>query len=58
MTEEEAKEALFKINLEYMKHTPEERLKLYDEYIENRNIIKKELAKTKLEKIRNGTKNI
>lgn len=49
MTEEEAKNALFNIHLEYMKHTPEERLKLYDEYIENRNKIKKELAKSKLE---------
>ena len=32
MTELEAKEALFKLHLEYMDHTPKERLKLYEEY--------------------------
>ena len=34
MTEEEAKNALFKLHLEYMKHPPKERLKLYEEYKE------------------------
>lgn len=55
MTEEEAKAELFKINLEYMKHTPEERLKLYDEYKQKRNNVKEELVKAKLEKLRNDT---
>lgn len=44
MTEEEAKTALFKLHYEYMKHTPKERLKLYDEYKEQRNKIKEALA--------------
>lgn len=46
MTEEEAKRELFKVHYEYMMHTPKERLGLYDEYIQKRNIIKSELAKT------------
>lgn len=50
MTEEEAREALFKIHWEYMKHTPNERLELYDEYIENRKKIKKELSKLIMDK--------
>ena len=50
MTEEEARDALFKIHWEYMKHSPKERLELYDEYIENRKRIKKELAKLIFEK--------
>ena len=44
MTEEEAKSALFKIHQEYMKHSPKERLKLYDEYREKRNKIKEALS--------------
>ena len=44
MTEEESKNALFKLHQEYMKHSPKERLKLYDEYIEKRNIIKESLC--------------
>ena len=44
MTEEEAKSELFKIHQEYMKHTPKERLKLYDEYREKRNKVKEALA--------------
>ena len=44
MTEEEAKSALFKIHQEYMKHSPKERLKLYDEYREKRNQIKEALS--------------
>lgn len=38
MTEDEAKQALFQINYEYMKHTPEERLKLYDGYKKKENM--------------------
>ena len=44
MTEEEEKKALFDLTLEYMSHRPKERKKLYNEYIENRNIIKKKLT--------------
>ena len=44
MTEEEAKSELFKIHQEYMKHSPKERLKLYNEYREKRNKIKEALA--------------
>ena len=44
MTEEEAKSALFKIHKEYMKHSPKERLKLYEEYKEKRNQIKEALS--------------
>lgn len=46
MSEEEAKNALFQINFEYMKHPPKERLKLYDEYRQKRQEIKKLLAET------------
>ena len=44
MTEEEAKSELFKIHQEYMKHSPKERLKLYNEYREKRNKIKEALS--------------
>ena len=44
MTEEESKNALFKLHQEYMNHPPKERLKLYDEYIEQRNLIKESLC--------------
>ncbi len=47
MTEEEIRQALFKIHYEYMSHTREERLKLYDEYKTNREKIKEELIKLK-----------
>ena len=47
MTEEEAKKALFKLHYEYMKHTPKERLKLYEEYKEKRNKIKEALISQK-----------
>ena len=50
MTEEEAKKALFQVNFDYMTHTPDERLKLYDEYIKKRNNIKKELANAVMQK--------
>ena len=45
MTENEAKIALFELNREYMSHSKKERLKLYDEYIKNRNLIKEALIK-------------
>ena len=44
MTEEEAKIELFKIHKEYMKHSPKERLRLYDEYREKRNKVKEALS--------------
>lgn len=44
MTEEEAKLELFKIHKEYMKHSPKERLKLYNEYREKRNKVKEALS--------------
>ena len=50
MTEEEARKALFQIHYEYMMHTPNERLKLYDEYQKKRSEIKKELARYMIEK--------
>lgn len=43
MTEEEAKLALFKLHQEYMTHTPKERLKIYDEYKNEREKIRQEL---------------
>lgn len=54
MTEEESKNALFKLHCEYMSHTQKERLKLYDEYIEKRNQIKNEL---RLYKAQNSNEN-
>ena len=45
MTEEEAKNALFELNKEYMSHTKKERLRLYDEYKKNRNTIREALIK-------------
>lgn len=50
MTEEEARDALFNLHYEYMLHTPKERLKLYDEYRDQREYIKSELARTIREK--------
>ena len=50
MTEQEAKDALFKLNFEYMHHSPKERLELYDEYIKQRAEIQKELRKAILER--------
>lgn len=50
MTEEEARDALFKLNSEYMKHPPKERLKLYDAYREERAKIREELARNKIAK--------
>ena len=45
LTEQEAKEALFKLNYEYMHHSPKERLELYDEYVAKRAEIQKALRK-------------
>ena len=50
MTEEEAKKALFQIHWDYMMHTKEERLQLYDEYQEKRRKIKHELAMLMIER--------
>lgn len=50
MTEQEAKDALFKLNFEYMHHSPKERLELYDEYIKQRAEIQKKLRKAILER--------
>ena len=47
MNEDEAKEALFKINYEYMSHSKEERVLLYDEYRSNRDKIKEALINYK-----------
>ena len=44
MTEEEATYKLISLTREYMKHTPKERLKLYDEYREKRNKVKEALS--------------
>ena len=49
MTEEEARNALFKIHYEYMKNPPKKRLELYDEYQEKRRQIKDELSRVILE---------
>lgn len=46
MTEEEARCALFKLHQEYMKHTHQERLELYDDYQKNRCKIREELIKS------------
>lgn len=56
MTEQEAKEALFKLHFEYMSHPPKKRLKLYDKYQEERTKIKKALAMSKIEKLENERK--
>ena len=56
MTEEEARDALFKIHWEYMKHSPKERLELYDEYVKQRAEIQKNLRKAMLERKQNEQK--
>ena len=48
MTEEEARKATFKLNQEYMSHTPKERLELYETYREERAKIRKALAEKRL----------
>jgi len=47
MTEEESKKALFRLNKDYMKLPPKERLKHYNEYIEERNKIKDKLKQAR-----------
>ena len=44
MTEEEAKKELFELHYWYMSHTPKERGKLYDDYIQKRKTIRKALS--------------
>ena len=44
MTEDEAREAIFKLNNEYMMHSREERLELYDEYKRKRAEIRQLLS--------------
>ena len=56
MTEQEAKDALFKLHFEYMTHTPKERAELYQEYIEKRAKIHKALAEAKIKKLENQPK--
>lgn len=58
MTEEESREALFKINREYMSHTPKERLELYDEYKQKREFIRSELIKSIKENSEDNSKKI
>lgn len=53
MTEQEAKDALFKLHFEYITKPPKERLKVYDEYIAQRRLIQKELSRVKMEKLEN-----
>ena len=45
MTEEEAKQRLFQIHYEYMQHSKEERLELYEEYKNKRKQIRDALIK-------------
>ena len=52
MTEEESKQALFKLHQEYMAHTPKERLELYNEYQEKRNERRNKELELKREKIK------
>ena len=56
MTEDEAKDALFKLHYEYMMHSPKERLSLYEEYKEKRSQIKEALSKMVREKKENELK--
>lgn len=50
MTEEEARQALFDLHFNYMKNPPKVRLKLYDEYREEREKIRTELKRIMFEK--------
>ena len=50
MTEQEAKEALFKLHFEYMMHPPKERLELYDEYQKKRGEIRSALTSLIMER--------
>ena len=44
MNEQESKIALFQINYEYMTHSPRKRKKMYKDYVEKRNEVKKKLS--------------
>ena len=57
MTEEEAREALFKLNFEYMSNPPRERDKLYEKYAEERAKIRHALARAKLKKMQEEESN-
>ena len=50
MTEEELKQALFDIRLEYMMHTPKEKEELYEEHIKKLEDIKKQLTRLVMER--------
>lgn len=50
MTEDEARDALFKLHFDYITHPPKERLILYEEYKKRRQEIRTELANLMLEK--------
>ena len=52
MSEEESRQALFKLHQEYMAHSPKERLKLYSEYQKQRNDIKNKLAQNVSKKVK------
>ena len=55
MTVEESKKALFQLHLQYMSHSPKERVTLYDDYIRRRNEIKNLLINSILEQKRKKT---
>ena len=57
-TEEEARKALFDLNFEYMSNPPEVRKKLYPEYAEKRERIKKALAHAKFLKLQESKKEL
>ena len=52
MTEEEARQALFDLNLEYMSNPPGVRKKLYPDYSEKRAQIRHALAHAKILKMK------
>lgn len=47
LTEEESRIMLFKINKEYMSHSPKERIGLYQKYKDDREKIRQALIKSK-----------
>lgn len=46
LTEEESKIMLFKINQEYMSHSPKERINLYEKYKDDREKIRQALIRS------------
>lgn len=58
MSEEEARKALFDINLEYMNNPPEVRKKLYPEYAEKREKIREALRHAKFQKLQESKKEL